>query len=84
MKNVKFRGKKTKTAENSAAQITRQKPEIPRHSAGGGKLWALVMTCTLHTGTIDVTNHNPNDDRFTSLNTSLRRHGNVVDQEPLI
>src|SRR6218665_3784710 len=36
MKNVKFRGKKTNSAANSAAQI-------PRHSAGRGKLWALVM-----------------------------------------
>jgi len=37
MKNVKFRGKKTNSAVNSAAQIPRQKPKfrgIPRATVG--------------------------------------------------
>src|SRR6218665_3056096 len=36
MKNVKFRGKKTNSAENSAAQIPRQKPKFrgPRKTVG--------------------------------------------------
>src|SRR6218665_1093306 len=41
MKNVKFRGKKTNTAENSAAQIPREKPKFRRNFGGRGKLSAL-------------------------------------------